>query len=106
MTSETSKWWPNPTWYIAPLMNAGATLIAVSRMYDSKHWASDVVMGPAIGTFAGMKVVQYHHSHPGNRIDEWLLQPSVQKTPDGQVALGLAARCGSDDHGRFSAGLT
>ncbi|MDF2775453.1 MAG: phosphoesterase PA-phosphatase related protein [Geminicoccaceae bacterium] len=90
VTSETSKWWPNSTWYIAPVMYGGATLIAASRMYNNKHWASDVVVGAAIGTFAGMKVVQYHHSHPGNRIDKWLLRPSVQKTPDGQVALGLA----------------
>ncbi len=89
VTSETSKWWPNSTWYIAPVMYGGATLIAASRMYNNKHWASDVVIGAAIGTFAGTKVVQYHHSHPGNRIDKWLLRPSVQKLPDGQVALGL-----------------
>ena len=47
-------------------------------------------MGAAIGTFAGTKVVKYHHSHPGNRIDKWLLRPSVQRTPDGQVTVGLA----------------
>jgi membrane-associated phospholipid phosphatase len=90
VTSETSKWWPNSTWYVAPIMYGGATLIAASRMYHNKHWASDVVMGAAIGTFAGMKVVHYHHSHPGNRIDKWLLRPSVQRMANGHVALGLA----------------
>ena len=90
VTSETSKWWPQATWYIAPVMYGGATLIAASRMYNNKHWASDVVMGAAIGTFAGTKVVKYHHSHPGNRIDKWLLRPSVQRTSDGQVTVGLA----------------
>jgi membrane-associated phospholipid phosphatase len=89
VTSETSKWWPNSTWYIAPIMYGGATLIAASRMYNNKHWASDVVMGAAIGTFAGTKVVRYHHSHPGNKIDKWLLRPTVQKTPDG-VAVGMS----------------
>jgi hypothetical protein len=89
VTAETSKWWPNAKWYIGPVMYGGATLIAASRMYHNKHWASDVVMGAAIGTFAGTKIVAYHHSHPGNRIDKWLLRPSVQQTPDGQVALGL-----------------
>jgi membrane-associated phospholipid phosphatase len=88
VTSETSKWWPGSTWYIAPVMYGGATMIAASRMYNNKHWASDVVMGAAIGTFAGTKVVRYHHSHPGNRIDKWLLRPTVQKTPDG-VSVGL-----------------
>jgi membrane-associated phospholipid phosphatase len=88
VTAETSKWWPKSTWYIAPVMYGGATMIAASRMYNNKHWASDVVAGAAIGTFAGTKVVRYHHSHPGNRIDKWLLNPHVQKTPEG-VAVGL-----------------
>ena len=90
VTSETSKWWPRATWVIGPVMYGGATLIAASRMYNNKHWASDVVMGAAIGTFAGTKVVRYHHSHPGNRIDKWLLRPTVQKSPDGSVSVGLA----------------
>ena len=90
VTSETSKWWPDATWYIAPVMYGGATLIAASRMYNNKHWASDVALGAAIGTFAGTKVVRYHHSHPGNRIDKWLLHPHVQKTPDGGVAVGMS----------------
>lgn len=89
VTAETSKWWPGSTWYIGPVMYGGATMIAVSRMYNNKHWASDVVMGAAIGTFAGTKVVRYHHSHPGNRIDKWLLRPTVQKTPGG-VAVGMS----------------
>jgi len=90
VTSETSKWWPGSTWIIGPLMYGGATMIAASRMYNNAHWASDVVMGAAIGTFAGTKVVRYHHSHPGNRIDKWLLHPHVEKKPDGTVAVGLA----------------
>jgi len=90
VTSETSKWWPKSTWYIAPVMYGGATMIAASRMYNNKHWASDVVMGAAIGTFAGTKVVRYHHSHPGNKIDKLLLHPHVEKKPDGSVAVGLA----------------
>lgn len=89
VTAETSKWWPGSEWYIGPLMYGGATMIAASRMYNNKHWASDVVMGAAIGTFAGTKVVRYHHSHPGNRIDKWLLNPHVEKTPDG-VAVGMS----------------
>lgn len=89
VTAETSKWWPSSTWYIAPIMYGGATLIAASRMYNNAHWASDVVAGAAIGTFAGTKVVRYHHSHPGNHIDKWLLHPHVEKKPDGSVAIGV-----------------
>jgi membrane-associated phospholipid phosphatase len=66
----------------------GASLIALSRMYNNKHWASDVLMGAAIGTFAGTKVVRYHHSHPGNHLDKWLLGASV--APDGAGGVTLA----------------
>jgi membrane-associated phospholipid phosphatase len=87
VTSETNRWWPQSTWYVAPVMYGGATLIGFSRMYNNKHWASDVVMGAAIGTFAGLKVVRYHHSHPNNRIDRWLLSGSLVPTDTGGWAL-------------------
>jgi membrane-associated phospholipid phosphatase len=83
VTSETSRWWPRSTWLVAPLMYGGATMVGLSRMYHNKHWASDVVLGAAIGTFSGLKVVRYHHSHPGNRLDRWLLG-SVAVLPDGR----------------------
>jgi membrane-associated phospholipid phosphatase len=88
VTSETSRWWPKSTWYVAPLMYGGATMVAISRMYDNRHWASDVVMGAAIGTLSGLKIVRYHHSHPNNRIDRWLLSTSV--IPDGRGAVLIA----------------
>ena len=83
VVSETDRWWPDATIYVAPLMYGGAALIGVSRMYNNKHWASDVVMGAAIGTFAGLKVVRYHHSHPDNKIDEWLLGVTIKPAPEG-----------------------
>lgn len=87
VVSETSRWWPRSTWYIAPVMYGGAALIATSRLYHNKHWASDVIVGAAIGTFAGTKIVRYHHSRPSNRIDRWLLSASVASSGDGGYAL-------------------
>jgi len=90
VTAETHRWWPSSTWYIAPVMYGGATLIGLSRMYNNAHWASDVAMGALIGTFSGRKVVQYHHSHPHNRIDRWLLGASIVPTDNGW-ALAFSA---------------
>ncbi len=87
VTAEASKWWPDKRWYIGGVMYGGAALIAASRIYNNKHWASDVTMGAAIGTFAGLKTVRYHHSHPGNRIDRLLLAARPGAAPDGQLAL-------------------
>jgi hypothetical protein len=91
VTAETHRWWPHSTWYIAPVMYGGATMIGLSRMYNNKHWASDVMMGAAIGTFAGSKVVRYHHSHPNNRIDRWLLSATVAPNPGGGLSFAFNA---------------
>jgi membrane-associated phospholipid phosphatase len=85
VTSETSRWWPKSTWIIGPALYGGAALAGVSRMYNNRHWASDVLVGAGIGTFAGLKVVRYQHSHPGNRVDRWMLAGSLLPTPEGHV---------------------
>jgi membrane-associated phospholipid phosphatase len=87
VSSETSRWWPNTRWIIGPALFTGAALTGVSRMYNNRHWASDVLVGAGLGTFAGLKVVRYHHSHPGNRLDKWLLAGSITPTDDGGHAL-------------------
>ena len=94
VTAETSRWWPKSKWYIGPAMYGGAALIGVSRMYNNKHWASDVMTGAAIGTFAGTKVVRYHHSHANNRLDKWLLGASIVPNNEGgrSVAFSLIPR--------------
>jgi membrane-associated phospholipid phosphatase len=94
VTSETSRWWPKSTWIVGPIMYGGAAMIGVSRMYNNKHWASDVLVGAAIGTFAGQKVVRYHHSHPGNRVDKWMLQASLSPSDEGGVRVAWNATPG------------
>jgi hypothetical protein len=47
-------------------------------------------MGAAIGTFAGTKVVRYHRTHPGNRLDRWLLNASVSPSDLGHISLSIA----------------
>jgi hypothetical protein len=90
VTAETSRWWPSSVWYVAPIMYGGATLVGVTRMYDNRHWASDVIMGAAIGTFSGLKVVKYHHSHPNNRLDRWLLMDLIAPDGDGGVLVAFS----------------
>lgn len=87
VTSETSRWWPGSTWYVAPIMYGGATMIGLSRLYNNKHWASDIIMAAGIGTFSGIKIVRYNHSHPRNRLDRLLLSASVMPSGDGGLTL-------------------
>ncbi len=81
VSRETQMWWPRSRWYVGTVIYGGATLVGISRMYNNVHWASDVLGGAAIGTLLGLKVVKYHHSHPGNRIDRALLKGNRQARP-------------------------
>ncbi len=87
VSDETSRWWPQTRWIIGPAMYGGAAMVGLSRMYNNKHWASDVMLGAAIGTFAGNKVVRYHHSHPGNPIDRIFLNGSLVPTGAHRYSL-------------------
>jgi membrane-associated phospholipid phosphatase len=87
VTSETRGWWNGSEWYIGPLMYGGAALVGASRIYNNRHWASDVMMGAMIGTMAGIKVVRYSHAHPKNVIDRWLLSGSASRDAAGKVML-------------------
>ena len=93
VTAETARMWPRSRPWVGPALYTMAAVPGVARLYLSKHWASDVVVGAAIGTFAGWKVVRYNHSHPGNRVDRWLLGMSIESAEDGTVMIG--ARLGA-----------
>lgn len=91
VSSETSRWWPTATYFgIGPVLYGGAAAVGLSRMYNNRHWASDVIMGAAIGTFAGTKVVRYSLTHPRNRIDRWLLHGSVPTSDLRHITLSLS----------------
>src|SRR5450759_3446218 len=84
-------------------MYGGATLVGLSRMYHNNHWASDVVLGAAIGTFSGLKVVRYSHAHPDNKLDKFILGATVFPNADGGpqyelVELVVRVGVGIADH--------
>lgn len=87
VTAETSRNDPTSTWIVAPIMYGGAALVGISRMYNNQHWASDVLVGAGIGTFAGLKVVRFHDSHSGNRVDRFFLTASLVPDDHGGRAL-------------------
>jgi len=88
VTAEMSRWKPDSRWAVGTVMYGGAGLVGLSRMYNNRHWASDVIMGAAIGTFAGTKVVRYHRTHPGNGFDKFMLNASWNPG-DGTIAFSI-----------------
>ena len=86
VVSEAERGWPHHFWLVAPVMFGGASLVGLSRMYHDKHWASDVAVGAAIGTFSGLKVVRYAHAHPKNFLDRAILRVEAMPDLDGTHA--------------------
>lgn len=76
ISTEVGRLYPEAHVWVRPVLYGSAGLVGLSRMYNNKHWLSDVVAGAAIGSFAAWKVVGYNHTHPGNRVDRLLLKPS------------------------------
>lgn len=95
-TAETFHWADAQGWspavkvLAAGTLFGGAALAGVSRMYEDKHWASDVVLGAAIGTFSGFKVVKYVYRNPGNRVDGWLLPDLAPAAPAAEGGLAIS----------------
>ena len=73
VVAETHYRSPNSTWYVAPLAYTIAAGPGYARMYLGQHWASDIFMGAFVGTFYGLRVVNYARAHPDNRVDHFFL---------------------------------
>ncbi len=64
ITASVSRRSPRDARIIGPLLYTAAALTGVSRIYDHKHWASDVLLGAGIGTVGGLMTVRWHDRHP------------------------------------------
>ena len=72
VTAELGTGSSRAAWIGGPLLYGGAALVGMARMYDDKHWASDIVLGAGIGTLAGIETVAFARVHPANRIERTL----------------------------------
>lgn len=92
-TAEVGYQWPAGKAIVGPVLFGAAGLVGISRMYNNAHWASDVVVGAAIGTFVGWKVTRYSHDHPDNAVDNFFLgRPRDGDDTQPQASRGRANR--------------
>ena len=76
--SDASKsWGPTASRYVAPAAYTTATLVAVSRLYENVHWASDLPLGAAIGIWSGKTMAHWQRRHPDNWLTRRLLGVGV-----------------------------
>jgi membrane-associated phospholipid phosphatase len=87
MSSELERLHPGSNKWARPLFYGGAGLVGLARIYDARHWTSDVVLGAGLGTLIGMKVTQLAHSHDAQAASGFLRTLSVGPA-DGGVRIG------------------
>lgn len=98
ISSEMRRRWPGKARWVPPLLYTAATLPTVSRLYLGRHWMSDLLLGSFFGVLTGLKVERYHHTHPNNKIDRFVL--GVRPGPNGSAQLILFEHRfgGNDQH--------
>lgn len=69
-------------WYYATPLHLAALSTAWSRIYESAHWPSDVLLGAMIGSWTAWQV---HQRRQGDKRAQWSLMP----LPQGGVAAGM-----------------
>lgn len=72
---------------VAVLSYTAATFVGFSRMYQNKHWASDILLGAAIGELSGRVVTSYHASL--GKTNRLVMLPGVS---DGGATLNILYR--------------
>ncbi len=78
-SQEISYLWPDASHLWTPALFTAASLVGVARIYEDKHWASDVIAGAAVGTIVSRVVVKYARAHPRNAIDRLLLPAGMSQ---------------------------
>lgn len=92
VTREVAERWPRHSRWVGPTAYALAFTPGFARMYLGQHWASDVLMGAAIGVIAGQRVVTYNHRNPDNRVNRFFLGRAATAEPEPATRLGLQFR--------------
>ncbi len=87
LASEARRRWPEHAGAVQWAAYGSATLAALSRVYDDKHWASDVVLGAGIGILSARVLQRAHHADGWRGIDRWLIPRAIGAGPDGSVRL-------------------
>lgn len=60
-SSELARTHPEASRWVSPALYTTAAAVGLSRLYNNQHWASDAIMGAAVGHLVGRTLDAYHH---------------------------------------------
>lgn len=62
-SAELARTHPEASRWVSPALYTTAAAVGISRLYNNQHWASDAIMGAAVGHLVGRTLDAYHHRH-------------------------------------------
>jgi membrane-associated phospholipid phosphatase len=92
LSGEGRHRWARANRVSEPLAYTAASLVALSRVYHDRHWASDAVMGSAIGLVTGRALVRYQHARSANALDGRLLPRRTARAAVAPAAVSWSIR--------------
>lgn len=81
--SSISAYYGDP-WYLAVPLYTVAGLTAWQRVFDHKHWPSDVFTGALIGVFVGRKIAKWQKEKEGR-----ISNIQLTSMPGSRFAMGM-----------------
>lgn len=89
VSTDLHYWRPEVARVASPLLYVGAAAVGAARMYDDRHWVSDVVLGAAIGTIVGRMVTHNARLNPDNWMDRQFRAVTIAPNDQG-LAVGVS----------------
>ena len=93
LSGEGRRRWARANRVTELLAYTAASLVALSRVYHDRHWASDAVMGSAIGLVTGRALVRYQHECPADALDGRLPPGRAMRAAVIPAAVSWPIRC-------------
>ena len=90
LAGDWRRFAPGSARYAVPALYSGAALVGLSRMYHDGHWASDVVVGAALGALSGRVVGRWGRAHADNRVQRWLAPVALHSSGGEGLGVGLS----------------
>jgi membrane-associated phospholipid phosphatase len=92
LAAELTAARPSLRWTAGVPLYLGAATAGWSRMFDDRHWATDVAAGAAIGTVSGLAVARWHRTRPGTRLDRAMLGVGIELAGGPRLLLAPMLR--------------
>jgi membrane-associated phospholipid phosphatase len=87
VSTEARRRWPARAGLVSGAAYGAATMTALSRIYNDKHWASDVALAAGVGIVSARVLQRAHHQERWRGVDRWILPSNIAVGTGGALRV-------------------